>query len=124
MFRRDDMDQIGGKYLLNVDGLMDEQEKELFNAVSRDMDEDIAAMSLNIDGFTFGERTDIYNPWSIINFLDKKKLSAYWANTSSNSLVGKLIREGSKDVKMTMEDLLHGGTLHTKIDEQIVIQPA
>lgn len=72
------------------------------------------------DGFTFGNRTDIYNPWSIINFLDKKKLFTYWANTSSNSLVGKLIREGSKDVKIIMENLLKGGTLHTKIDEQIV----
>ena len=72
------------------------------------------------DGFTFGKRTDIYNPWSIINFLDKKKYAAYWANTSSNSLVGKLIREGSKDVKVIMEDLLNGGTLHTEIDEQIV----
>ncbi|MDE7207386.1 MAG: AAA family ATPase, partial [Lachnospiraceae bacterium] len=72
------------------------------------------------DGFIFGKKTDIYNPWSIINFLDKKKLSTYWANTSSNSLAGKLIREGSKDIKITMEDLLNGGTLHTKIDEQIV----
>jgi len=72
------------------------------------------------DGFTFGNKSDIYNPWSIINFLDEKKLSTYWANTSSNSLVGKLIREGSRDVKIVMEDLLNGGTLHTKIDEQIV----
>ncbi|NDO49432.1 hypothetical protein FMM75_08425 [Lachnospiraceae bacterium MD335] len=72
------------------------------------------------DGFTFGERTDIYNPWSIINFLDKQKFSTYWANTSSNSLVGKLIREASKDVKITMEELLSGGALCTKIDEQIV----
>ena len=72
------------------------------------------------DGFTFGKKTDIYNPWSIINFLETKKLSAYWANTSSNSLVGKLIREGSKDVKVIMEDLLGGGVLHTRIDEQIV----
>ena len=72
------------------------------------------------DGFTFGMKTDIYNPWSIINFLDKQKFAAYWANTSSNSLVGKLIREGSKDVKIIMENLLQGGTLRTKIDEQIV----
>ncbi len=42
------------------------------------------------DGFIFGERRDIYNPWSIINFLDKKEFNIYWANTSSNSLVGKL----------------------------------
>ena len=226
------------KFLLNVDGLMDEAEKELFHAVSRDMEDDIAGMSLNMlsrllmkyygkkviilldeydtpmqeayvngywdeivaftrslfnaafktnqcleraimtgitrvskesifsdlnnlnvvtttsdkyadafgftqgevsdalcefgmsdkeeyvrdwyDGFTFGSMTDIYNPWSIINFLDKKKFSTYWANTSSNSLVGKLIREGSRDVKVAMEDLLNGGILHTRIDEQIV----
>ncbi|MDE7298221.1 MAG: AAA family ATPase, partial [Lachnospiraceae bacterium] len=61
------------------------------------------------DGFIFGKQTDIYNPWSIINFLDKKRLSTYWANTSSNSLVGKLVREGSLDVKLVMEELLNGG---------------
>lgn len=72
------------------------------------------------DGFTFGKRTDIYNPWSILNYLDKGKLSAYWANTSSNSLAGKLIREGNRNIKQTMEALLEGGTLHTEIDEQIV----
>ncbi len=72
------------------------------------------------DGFTFGKRTDIYNPWSIINYLDSRKLGAYWANTSSNSLVGKLIRQGGKDIKLIMENLLNGGTLHTKIDEQII----
>ena len=72
------------------------------------------------DGFTFGSKTDIYNPWSIINYLDKKQLGTYWANTSSNSLAGKLIKEGSPDVKMVMEELLKGGIFHTIIDEQIV----
>lgn len=72
------------------------------------------------DGFTFGRRTDIYNPWSILNFLDKGKLAAYWANTSSNSLIGRLIRSGSRNVKMIMEDLLNGKSFHTSIDEQIV----
>ena len=72
------------------------------------------------DGFTFGSRTDIYNPWSIIKLLSGKRLGTHWANTSSNSLVGKLIREGNKDVKLIMEDLLNGGTFLTKIDEQIV----
>ena len=43
-------------------------------------------------------------------------------NTSSNSLVGKLIREGSPEIKMMMEDLLHGKVFHTVIDEQIVFQ--
>ncbi len=72
------------------------------------------------DGFTFGRQRDIYNPWSILNFLDKGKFAAYWANTSSNSLVGKLIREGSPDVKMTMEHLLQGEVFYAEIDEQIV----
>ena len=72
------------------------------------------------DGFIFGKVSDIYNPWSILNYLDKKKLGIYWANTSSNSLVGKLIREGSPDVKVVMEGLLLGNAFHTVIDEQIV----
>ncbi len=72
------------------------------------------------DGFVFGERRDIYNPWSILNYLKTGNLGTYWANTSSNSLVGKLIREGDPDVKITMEDLLQGRTFCTEIDEQIV----
>ena len=72
------------------------------------------------DGFTFGSKKEIYNPWSIINFLDKRKLATYWANTSSNSLVGKLIREGSPNVKIIMEDLLNRKGLCTQIDEQVV----
>ena len=72
------------------------------------------------DGFTFGNMSGIYNPWSIINFLDTGKLGTYWANTSSNALVGKLIREGSAQIKQDMEELLRGGSIHTQIDEQIV----
>ena len=72
------------------------------------------------DGFTFGTTPDMYNPWSIINYLDNKKLYPYWANTSSNSLVSKLIREGSPEIKTAMEDLLAGKYLVSTIDEQIV----
>ncbi len=72
------------------------------------------------DGFSFGEKRDIYNPWSIINFLDKGKVGAYWANTSSNSLVGKLIREGNPNVKITFEHLLQGESIQKELDEQIV----
>ena len=72
------------------------------------------------DGFVFGEVEDIYNPWSIINYLDKRKFSTYWANTSSNSLVGKLIRESGVSCKKTFEKLLHGETIMVPVDEQIV----
>ena len=72
------------------------------------------------DGFTFGRLTDVYNPWSIINYLEKKKFSAYWTNTSSNALVGKLLQEANSGVKIAMEDLLNGKAFHTRMDEQIV----
>jgi hypothetical protein len=72
------------------------------------------------DGFIFGNVADIYNPWSILNYLDTGKFSTYWANTSANSLVGKLLREGNSDIKQKFETLLKGETLTATIDEQIV----
>ena len=72
------------------------------------------------DGFVFGEQSDIYNPWSIINFLDTGKFAPYWANTSSNSLVGTLIKEANYQIKITMEDLLKQNSFFTELDEQIV----
>ena len=72
------------------------------------------------DGFTFGSVTDIYNPWSVTNYLNTGKFDTYWANTSGNGLVGKLLRTGEPDIKNQFEDLLHGGTVTVPIDEQII----
>lgn len=72
------------------------------------------------DGFIFGKSKDIYNPWSIINYLQVKDTDAYWANTSTNSLIGKLLQEGTRDVKEKFEILLKEGSIKTQIDEQIV----
>ena len=72
------------------------------------------------DGFTFGNKTDIYNPWSIINYLDSGKFGTYWADTSSNSLINKLVQEANADIKKDFEILLDGGTVKADIDEQIV----
>ena len=72
------------------------------------------------DGFVFGGIKDIYNPWSIINFLKYKELKNYWADTSSNDLIIKLIKTGSAGIKETMEKLIDGKTIEKKIDEQII----
>ncbi|MDD7643082.1 MAG: AAA family ATPase [bacterium] len=72
------------------------------------------------DGFIFGQHKDIYNPWSIINFLRSGKLNTYWANTSSNALVSKLLRQGSVTIKNMFEKLLDGESISCPIDEQIV----
>lgn len=72
------------------------------------------------DGFIFGSCKDIYNPWSILNYLDKREYGTYWANTSANSLVGRLIRESNRDIKQKFEDLLNDKSIWCEIDEQIV----
>lgn len=96
-------------------------QQEVWDALNEyRLSEQKAAVRDWYDGFTFGKRRDIYNPWSILNYLDKRKLSTYWANTSSNRLIERLIRGGSGAVKMAMEDLLEGKTLLTEIEEQLV----
>ena len=72
------------------------------------------------DGFRFGNCDNIYNPWSITNFLKFREFGAYWANTSSNQLVSNLIQQGSPNIKMIMEDLLQGKHFCTSMDEQII----
>ncbi len=96
-------------------------EQEVFAALDEQgLGEEKEGVKKWYDGFTFGNCPDIYNPWSILNFLDKKKYDTYWANTSSNSLVSKLIREGSQRLKKKFEDLLQGESLWEALDEQIV----
>lgn len=73
------------------------------------------------DGFIFGVCADIYNPWSIVSFINKKgKYDTYWSNTSGNGLVNQLIQKGNSDIKQIMEDLLQGKSFEAEIDEKIV----
>lgn len=72
------------------------------------------------DGFSFGSQKDVYNPWSITGFLKEKVYKPYWANSSANSLVNSLIRQGNPQTKMIMEDLMAGKALATEIDEEII----
>ncbi|MCI9080506.1 MAG: AAA family ATPase [Lachnospiraceae bacterium] len=74
------------------------------------------------DGFIFGYVTDIYNPWSITKFLDLEEYGTYWADTSSNKLISKLIMTGTPKIKMQMEDLLAGKCIETDLEEQIVFE--
>lgn len=96
-------------------------EEEVFEALEEcELSREKKEVKRWYDGFIFGKQKDIYNPWSILNFLDKKDYRMYWANTSSNSLVGKLLREGDRRIKEQFEILLDGGVIESPIDEQIV----
>ena len=97
--------------------------EEVFNALD---EQGLSAEKKKVkswyDGFVFGDKKDIYNPWSIINYLKFKKYETYWADSSSNELVNELVRTGSAEIKKTMETLMAGGIVEKNIDEQIVFE--
>ncbi len=96
-------------------------EEEVFSALDEyNLSDKKSGVKKWYDGFIFGDKKDIYNPWSIINFLRTKEFKTYWADSSSNGLINKLIKTGSSSVKESMEILVNGGLIEKNIDEQIV----
>ncbi len=76
------------------------------------------------DGYRFGNK-EIYNPWSIINYVDDMNRDpemlpcAYWSNTSSNSIIRELVEEADEETKGEIEQLIAGETLEKPIHEDI-----
>ncbi|MDY5181837.1 AAA family ATPase [Butyribacter sp.] len=96
-------------------------EEEVFNALDEQgLSDKKEEVKMWYDGFTFGNKKDIYNPWSIINFLKFKSLKTYWADSSSNGLINNLVQKGSSYIKTMLETLISGKTINVIIDEQIV----
>lgn len=95
-------------------------ESEVFDAIDQCGLDQKDKVKLWYDGFIFGNVKDIYNPWSVLNYLDTGIVTTYWANTSENSLAGKLVREGNPSIKVYFEQLLCGQVIESPIDEQIV----
>ena len=97
-------------------------EEEVFEALEQQGFEETDKQEVKAwyDGFTFGSVTDIYNPWSVTNYLDKGRLDTYWANTSGNGLIGRLLRTGDPKTKIRFEALLKGGNITVPVDEQII----
>ena len=96
-------------------------EEEVFNALDEQgLSEKKQEVKAWYDGFTFGDSRDIYNPWSIINYLKYKKFTTYWADSSSNGLINNLIQKGSPYIKTMLETLIRGEKINVIIDEQIV----
>ena len=96
-------------------------EQEVFAAMDEYGLADKAIVKQWYDGFTIGSHHDIYNPWSIINYLDRKgRLECYWANSSGNGLVSQLLQSGSAELKKQFEVLLQGTSLEAEIEDQVV----
>lgn len=71
------------------------------------LSEEEAKVRFWYDGF-WGKYTGIYNPWSILNYSDKKIFNVYWANTSANTLISNLLQGANPDIKSEFEELLKG----------------
>lgn len=83
-----------------------------------DMDE-MAMVKNWYDGFTFGKSKEIYNPWSIINFMSRKQFQPYWTNSGGMGLISRLVLNGGISLKEDLERLLQGESLHKVFDENI-----
>ena len=116
---------------LNVITTTSEQYADCFGFTEQEVLEALAAFGLEdteeevrrwYDGFAFGSCRNIYNPWSITNYLDKRKFGAYWASTSSNRLISSLLKTAPPKIKELMEDLLNNREIVVSFDEQLVFE--
>lgn len=95
-------------------------EREVFDAMDEMGLNEVEEVKRWYDGFTFGNTDNIYNPWSITCYLKSGQPAIYWANSSGNAMVSKLLREGSTNIKKKFETLLTGKTIATPMEERIV----
>ena len=68
------------------------------------------------DGYQFGN-SEIYNPWSIINFLDEKKLKAYWVGVSGNKLIDEMLDNGNSELYDDLEKLFNEEKIYKHIND-------
>lgn len=67
------------------------------------------------NGYNFGG-TRVYNPFSITSYLDSKKIMPYWVNTSSNTLINKILKEANNSIFKELSKLFQGGVIEKTID--------
>ena len=110
---------------LKVDNIFSEKYSEYYGLTENEVVEAVKYYGLEYkmedvrewyDGYQFGE-TEIYNPWSIINFLDEKKLRPYWIGVSGNKTIYDLLGKADKKVIEDLEKLFVGKTVYKAINE-------
>ena len=96
-------------------GFTHEETKEIFNYYNTELTNEVSKM---YDGYLING-VKVYNPWSIINYLDNKKLLPYWVNTSSNSLIEDMLKVMNEETEEKINDLLTGKSITFNYDENI-----
>ena len=118
---------------LKVHTISDVRYDEFFGFTSADVDELLRFYGLTdykdvfrdwYDGYRFGN-ADVYCPWDVINYCDELLANPvappqnYWANTSGNDLILRLLKKADQTTKDEMEELLNGGEITKKIRQEL-----
>ena len=109
---------------VKVNSILEEDFAEYFGITEKEVEESLIEYGLEerlpevqkwYNGYIFG-RVRVYNPFSITNFLDRKKIMPYWVNTSSNTLINKVLKEASSSIFEELSKLFQRETINKTID--------
>lgn len=114
---------------LTVNSVMDEEYSSFFGFTHHEVNNMMSYYGVSkkesemkrwYDGYLFGN-TEIYNPWSVINYISKGCIpQAYWVNTGKNEVIEDVLRVASNDVTERLNMLLQGERVIAKIDQNVV----
>ena len=95
-------------------GFDNDETRELLEYYGLQLNNEVKEM---YDGYHIGNQ-DIYNPWSLLNYVDTKELTSYWVNTSANTMIKDGIKKSSRDFKEQYKELIEDGYLDTEVNLQ------
>ena len=110
---------------LSVYTILDDKYSDFFGLTENEVEKSLLDFQMDYridevkswyDGYKFGE-TEIYNPWSILNFLSSKKLESYWINTSDNFLIKKILGNSDDSIREELREIFNYRFIEKSIDK-------
>ena len=108
---------------LRVYSILDKQYSDFFGFTEKEVEKMLIDFDIEYnlpevkswyDGYRFGD-TEVYNPWSILNFVQNRELKGYWIGTSGNFLIKEVLKDSNSEINISLEKLFNG----EKIEEVI-----
>ncbi|MBK8397926.1 MAG: AAA family ATPase [Leptospiraceae bacterium] len=101
-------------------GMLESEVKQILKDYS--LEENLSGVKDWYDGYTIGAVTDVYNPWSILNYVDNHEegLKPYWVNTSGNKMIKDLLAKGDNSLKIDLESLIQNKTIEKRIQSHTI----
>ena len=115
---------------LEVHTILDNEFTEYFGITEEEVNQSVKDFDLEYEledvqkwynGYLFGDRK-VYNPWSIVNFLKRKKLKPYWVNTSGNELIKLYLRKLKNEIFDDFSQLLNKNSISKRINDNMIFE--